>query len=281
MEPLGDIIPLGELPKGRVSTSAEDTYALCGEKYRRQYIGMEKQAPAVPLVKGSAIHGGLAWAASEQIRGKRRPAKKDILEYADQLTGLELSRAEADGQKMEWKAGETLDTLRVDVMRGLDAYESKVGKTLRPVESEQVFFHRPKGKPYEISGKLDIYDEQGFIRDYKTSGRRMDDNAALHNHALTTYQMHVESTGRVVNGLALDGIIIKKGSVEIQQLEVAPRTEAQKAERLQRSDMVVRGIRAGVFVKTDNWQACKWCGFLKDCQPVWYAAKKAADSDGQ
>jgi len=280
-----DVIPLGDLPKGRLSPSAKTTYSVCGEKYRRQYINMERQAPAVPLMRGSVVHMGFSWAASEQIRGMRRPAEKVIVEYADQATGLEVARSESESnQKTEWKNGENLITLRADVRRAVGAYEAQIGKTLRPVESERLFSHRFDGRPYEISGKLDLYDQMGFVRDIKTVGRRMDENAALHSDALTIYQKHVELTGRVVNGLALDGIVLKKDSIEIQPLEIAPRTEAQKAECMDEFDKVVQGIRAGIFVKAndwDNYKACKTCGFLRDCKPEWYAAKKTAVSDGQ
>ncbi len=271
------------LPKNRISHSGRECFVTCPEKWRRQYDVKEKQRPALALIKGNIVHAGLGYAASEQLLHNPRPSIKELMRYTASMVEFEVARSESDsGYKLDWdEEGETIHTLRRQAVRAVEAYEKLIGHTLVPVEAEQMFYMELPGRDYVISGRMDIFDITGFLRDYKTSGKKMEEIIPVISDQLTLYQIHRESkeakAGELkvqIAGLALDAIAITAGGVEVQPLEVPPRTATEKQECLDNFDATVGAIRSGYFPKANNWRVCSWCGYLEDCKPGVYKAAK-------
>lgn len=276
-------IQMMPLPKGRITHSMKGAWLTCPEKCRRQYVLEAKQAPAIPLIKGSAVHAVTGNAMAEQLLGRPRPDLSVLRAKLPDVVKFEVERSEAEtGMKVLWEEEEeTLESLQGACDRALVAYEETIGHKLVPLESEKLFRIKRKSTvvgDYDISGKLDVYDSLQFVRDMKITGKKKDENEAMMSSQLTLYQMYIESTKRVVNGLALDVVVVTDSKAEVQTLEAPPRTEAEKTAMLAQTDDVVGAIRLRVFPKKLDWGCCSWCGYREFCVPDWAKMGKEKDA---
>jgi hypothetical protein len=271
-----------KLPGDRISFSAKNAWQTCGWKYNRSYILGARGDPSTSLVVGSAYHSGQQYAANEQIHGRPRPAIAVMQDYVGEAVFQELTKAQNESRReIEWKEGESLDTLKSDAVRAFTTFERDRGHALEPETIEEYFRLEFENRKYLLTGKLDVWTRQHFVRDFKLTRKKPHALNALMSDQLTGYQIWKESQGFKVAGLALDHIVLRKKDEEVVTQEVPPRTPEQIAAFLDDVDAVVRGIRAGCFPKVNNWQICSWCQHLRECHPDWYEmTRKGENGDG-
>lgn len=272
------------VPKNRLSYSARKEMLTCGFKYERDYIWQSPQGSNSALILGNVVDDALSWADREQIGGKPRPGADVIVKYGVPLVHQKVALEEDRSRKpIEWKDDDTEDSLRKDTEAMIRAYEAYFAGRLHPKLSQEPFCLSFHGTDVQLTGRLDLYTEEGDLIDRKTSTKSLGEADVVTSDQLTFYQIPVEEKKLPVVRVGLHGLIRLQGGVKIQELYTEPRTQAVKDRALAGWLKTVRAIEAGEFAPADDWMTCSWCGYLQECHPEWYAmkmAKKAKKNGG-
>lgn len=126
-----------------ISYSQISTYLKCGEKYRRNYIEMEKLPPNAAMVCGSSIHYGLEVAAKTIIDGGDRLDTETVITLALQY----WEGKKGDINWREWDIQDYKDRLEKYFIKKNKTFESEHKKALKYIDSE----HKKETKKSHLS----------------------------------------------------------------------------------------------------------------------------------
>ena len=275
IQPMISII-LRDLPRDYLSPSAMKTFKTCSQKWLLQYVEQLPQRPVSQLILGSQVHAGLQWADEEQIAKGARPSAKAVADMvADRIPGVIQAEQAKAGMAVEFKEGETVESIALSGHALAKAYEEQLGKTIEPVLVEAQFRLVDGVGGGDLLGRIDLLTKDGLLVDRKTSKRRLSALSALDSHQRVPYTLGAESLGHEVTGFALHGMIKKKGGVEIQVVSAPAPTDDEKAETLADYWATAQAMRTGFYPKVADLQTCSWCAFFQRCRPaVWEESQK-------
>ena len=252
-----------------VSASQVQTYLLCPERFRLQYVACRPPSHrSGDLVFGSAIHGALA-----EYHRRLQASPESPVPCDDLLKAFEqhMSEGQRGPVPVMWEDDNTPDKLDA-IGRGLlEMYHQTVPHhRILAVEKE---FHLPRrdsvsGRDLEecIVGVVDVVEQDAdgivWITELKTAGRRFDDIRLSYDHQATIYGIARATLGYPEAHVRFRVLLkTKKPAIESYELR---RDGLQIAETKRVVHQVLRAVDAGIFYPQRGWQ-CANCPYRAAC----------------
>lgn len=254
--------------KKYLSPTQLDTYARCGEQYRRRYLLGDKVPPGIAALKGRAVHKGAETNWRQKIESHADLSASQIKEasaaaFEDEKKGGFLLTADEQSQGLQKTLGVALD--RTVVLANV--FAEKVAPIHQPKLVEETFRIEIPHAPFDISGRLDMMNDKNAISDLKTSGKRKSQSEVDDSVQLTIYSIGGQAlTGSPVENVELD-VLVDTKEPQHQKL-VSTRGRKDFEALVNRINMVTRGIEAGVFtpaVPGSYYCSPRWCGYWSTC----------------
>lgn len=241
-----------------LSASSITTFLRCGVQWEYGYVKQIKAAPTVKQSLGIAAHE----AFEENMLGKLvstidlpEQAVLDVFSGAYDRLLLEVEDpAEDPGQAKD------------QGVRLIQKQHREIAPGIMPVLVEAPILIEVDGIPY--SGSIDLTDDKGRVRDWKTSARKPTDGGT-YQLAMTGYALGYRSlTGLVETDVQLDFLVRYKvkdpayypipagGPVSDGAVAVFADTVARVYEAINAGRFTPNGLTSG---------ACSWCGYKAMC----------------
>jgi hypothetical protein len=268
----------------QVSHTKLNMFSRCGEQYRRRYILGHRMPPSVSLLVGRAVDRSVTANLQNKIDTKQlqpldvvSDMARDVVK-ADLEQGFVLSEEEAQEGLTKVK-GEAIDKS----VRLAQLHATSVAPAIEPVAVQRgLSVTLQREQPVEVVALLDC-QEEGRVRDSKTSAKSPNKNEAHRSMQLSIYAM----AGRVHDGetpsLVLDYLVDTKVPKAVS-LETT-RGPKDFATLLNRIDAFVAAHNTGVFMPTNPdswWCSPDYCGYFDTCRYVRrpeHVALQGADFD--
>jgi hypothetical protein len=278
-----------------LSFSQLSMYLRCSMQYYFRYVVGLKERPKVSLSLGKGGHAALEWNTKVKLRtGADAPTDEVVQKASDvmdhYLTDLPPSEIEKDVEPGGHK-DKLLQATRIYRMRDAPA--------IRPISAEVEFnldmnLLQPEGsepltEPIRIvNGKIDVlYDDYETrvvshpdairvgVEDYKYVTRKKTQTEVNISPQITLYVAWLKTiTGKwpTKAGLRMmhpgtkenppDSIVLNREAEHMTGAALTRRL-ARLAYQFRTAE---RGIRAGIYLPTDDPITCSWCGFRERCQ---------------
>jgi Uncharacterized protein conserved in archaea len=259
--------------KRRVFSSTQLTMLQrCGMQYFYRYVEGIKMAPTVALLRGSAVHTGVAVNLRQKIKSGVELPVDDVKDAARDAVDAafmgEIALTEEERSRgMSLIKGDTKD-----MAIGLAALHTlKVSPTFQPVAVEKQITLRtdPAIFPMDLTGIIDVEDDAAAVRDTKTSSKAPNEDAAETSEQLTMYALLYQAEkGRLPSEVVLDTLVRTKGGKETPYLNKSARTEADLHRLTLRLGKAAEAIEKEVFIPTNPeswWCSANWCGYYNIC----------------
>lgn len=241
----------------------------CAMQYYFRYVEGLVKPPASAMILGRGVH-----ASSE----------KDLISKRDYGSLLPLEAVidtAADTINKEWdESGVDLDdkerVIGEDRIRGetidmavkmASLHHQKLAPDLNPKHIERPFTVELKGYPVDLSGTIDLQEEDTTLRDLKTRKDNPPDFFADGMLDPSFYGLAVK---------ALDGEFPKRYAIDFLVKKRVPKLYTQFTERhegsyrslLMRIEVISRAIQSGIFTpcNADSWTCSRaFCGYYDIC----------------
>jgi CRISPR/Cas system-associated exonuclease Cas4 (RecB family) len=267
--------------KPQLHVSMIDQFARCGIQFQRRYgyrFGIwdreEIIPPGVALVTGIAVHKAVednlknklatgALLPTQQVQDSARDAVNGL--WAE---GVLLTEEEALDSK--GALGSTVDqTVALATL-----HHQIVAPKIEPAAIEERFVISLKNYPFDLSGKKDVREKSGCLRDTKTAAATPPQDAArTMQNAMYSLAEKVER-GAYPDTVTLDYLIkTKTPKYEARIVKPDDAFVQPLLRRVERVTEIIESVKAGkqALMPADpsNW-ACsaKYCGYARTC-PFW------------
>ena len=255
--------------KPKLHKSQLAMFSRCPRQYMYRYVENIILPPATAMLAGTGVHAS----AAQDLTAKRDTGKLLSLSQVTEMAAATV--------KAEWeKTGVMLDTGEILVgekqVRGetvdtavalAKLHHKELAPGLEPRHIERPFTVELNGFPVDMSGRLDLQETNGTLRDLKTRSASPPAGLADSSLDLTFYGMAAKALdGQAPPILALDCLVKTK----IPKLVTQTTTRSDVAYRalLLRIEAVSTAIESGSFPPCDpeNWCcAAKCCGYFTIC----------------
>lgn len=177
------------LPVAHLSVSSIKTYLDCSLAWYRKYVLREYEPPNGPMILGSSVGAAEGHAHQEQIDTGQRPGVDDVLDLFSDELDERIAREEID-----WR-DDTPGSLKDAGIGAVQAYESTVAPLVHPVSVEREFQLSFEGVEWNVTGYLDLEEEDGAVCDLKVKGRKLNPAEARTDIQPTTYLLARRAEG--------------------------------------------------------------------------------------
>jgi len=242
----------------------------CGEQYYRRYIKGEIIPPGVAIIVGSSTHKTIEVNLKNKIE-KKQLLNLDIIkdlardEVTKRFEGEILLSEEEKSKGKEAVKGEAIDF----AVSCSEAHAKELAPKIEPIAIEKTFYLDIPNNPFQISGTIDILEENK-IRDTKTTSRFVKGTADK-SLQLTMYSLAEKITeNKKIKKLCLDFLVKRKDGTEVIT-EETKRDDKDFEVLLARIENALNQLKAGIFPPTnpENWWCSeKFCGYYKTCKYV-------------
>ncbi len=271
----------GEI-KPSLSDSALAMLYRCGRQFEFRYVENIKVPPGSALIVGISTHDSVA----NNLRMKKDTGFLLPLEQvkdtaSDQVKGLweqgvKLSKDEIKEGPKKAKA-EAIDTAV-----GLSAlHHGELAPKIKPKEVERFFRVELIGYPMDLTGRIDIEEEDDSLRDTKTSARSPSQADVDASDQVTIYSLGktivdgatpeqlakaFSVTQRITERKLTMDYLVKTKVKKVVSLETK-RTEAHLHRIFRLIEQAVVVIEKGAFMPNPNgwWCSKSWCGYWDRC----------------
>lgn len=256
--------------KPHMSISSLQMLQKCGVQFEFRYVRGIKSPPGVALVIGKGVHA----AAEGNLRNK--------LEWGELLPVDAVRDTARDATAKLWSKDEPVRTEEdpdqgeaIDAAVGLSTmHHLHLAPKIEPVALERGFRLEMPGAPFDIVGYVDV-EEEGRIRDLKTTTKAPQENAARISDQLTLYHLNATVRGEPAKTVALDHLVKTKAPKVVTQ--ESTRSAVDHTRLMARFEAAARAIASGSFVPAaaDSW-ACspRFCGYWDRC--AWGSRKQVS-----
>jgi len=251
-----------------VSPSAVNTFAKCGEQYRRRYVEGEKIPPGVALHVGTGVHGAAEENHKAKIESKEdepedvikdaaRDKYKKSLSQGVYLTPEEKSRKDkvlGEGQDM------------AVTLAGL--YRRSLAPQIQPIHVEKFVRIEVDELPVPILGVLDVTTEE-WVPDLKTAKKSWRQDQADGNLQLAVYKRAFRELTEQDPMVSLE-VLVNLKEPKHQHI-IADVTDADFDAFVRRAQQMLQSVRAGIFPPADpSHFICdpRWCGYWWTCSYI-------------
>lgn len=190
----------------------------------------------------------------------------------DEVLAVTSDEFEKLAIETEWDADEPKDGAKDQAIKLSRLHFEQVAPQINPVSVQEEFVVEMEGLDYDVGGAIDLTDQNGFIRDTKTSSRQASGRYQIErSFQPTMYSFAYEAVhGKKPKGFVFD--ILKKPSVKL------PAEYEQRTGIVTDSDVnwlfnsinrVHTAIGAGVALPAPEgawWCSKDWCGYWSMCK---------------
>lgn len=252
--------------KPALSISQLDMLSKCGEQYRRRYVERERIAPGAALIVGKSVDKSVDVNMQSKIDTGTLVSSEQISDVARDTIAEEWDKGEVaivDGDTQEKaRAGAIDKAVRLSLLHAKEA-----APLIQPRIVQRNWRIDLQAYPVDITGKTDIEEINGTIRDTKTSGKSPRQDEAHVSDQLTMYAL----ARRVIDGdaevkVALDYLVDLKTPKFVARESI--RKDDDFRVMLRRIETGIKAIESGIFVparQADWWCSLKWCGYAPTC----------------
>lgn len=238
-----------------LSASSLQTFFRCGHQWYLSHVVRLREPPNVRQVIGVATHSAIEHNMIQKITSRSDVTSEEM----EDVFASNYDSLVADVEKPDEDLGEAKDS-GIKLVR---LHRRQVSPTIQPVWVEKAGQLEIDGVPY--SWVVDLADDQGRIRDTKTTVRRK----RLEDYALqmTGYALgYRQETGQKETGIVIDALIRTKipyywklegGSVNDRAEQAFSDTVQAAYSAIESGNFVPNGLTNG---------ACSWCGYARICK---------------
>lgn len=275
-----------------MSFSQLSMYLRCSMQYYFRYILGMKDRPKVSLSIGKGGHEALEWNTKTKIKTGEDAPEEAVIQRASDFIDHYLRELPPSEYEKDVEPGETKDKY----LSATRVFRKRDAPKIKPIGAEvefnldlNEFDPEPLPEPIRVvNGKIDLLSDDtetvivtspDIIRvavdDYKFVSRKRSQEEVNLSPQLTLYgtvvkkltgkwptklgykQMHPGTTKEPPNSIPLlrDPALMTPEALTARMRRLV--YQFRKAEE---------GIRAGIFVPTDDPKTCSWCGFRDRCQ---------------
>lgn len=256
-----------KLPTGYLSVSQVKKFLKCPKQYEYKYINKMKETKGSGLVLGSAFHRGMQMASIKKVVEGEILQTKDVLDIYSESFDYQV-----ENHDIEWGEDDP-DKVKDDGSQMMEKFYDEVGVLFTPklnhegmpmVEQKHVFDIVP-GLPTMVY--MDMVDEHGIVRDYKTSKKSPSKNIIDETIQLPVYSLaYRDLIGEKEKGISLDYAINLKKEKKIMQMTSGPVAD-ERNDRVKETFVgVAKQINAGIFYPNEESNACGYCSFKDICK---------------
>lgn len=252
-----------------LSPTQISTWKDCPALYEQVYVHGRRQAPSGSMHLGSSFHKA-AEAHNRHKVSTRTDLPMDELEdrYTDAFRAVPSS-------EIHWD--ESADDVYDDGAKIVRLFGQTSAREVQPVHVEQrVLVPLEADEPLPpLLTVLDLIDDKGAIRDYKTSGKAPSAGTAADSEQLTAYALaHKSAFGHMPSALVLDYFIRPQAKRPLGFREQQPTTRGEGQLGIYLQDVravasqIAHARQTGLFpyAATSSWKCAeKFCGFWKTC----------------
>lgn len=263
-----------------ISPSGLDTFAKCGEKYRRRYVERDyRRVYGVGMLIGKGVHAGAEADSRHKIEQEKPLPKAETVEIA--VAGYE---AEQDAEDTEFVNDEQAPAGPADFAAGKDK-TARVAETYADDVSPAIVRPRFVEEPFELTlptadpekrflvrGIIDLATWDGDVVDLKITGKRWNQDRIDESFQHTVYGWgHKILTGEYPTRFAVENLVhFKRKAPERNRLD-SGRGEGDYRAAWNRLAETAATIEAGRFPPAPLgawWCSAKWCEYFHDCPYV-------------
>lgn len=258
-----------------ISPTQINMYTKCGEQYRRRYVLGERIPPGISLIKGISVHKGAELNFTQKIESRVDLKTDEVvdcsvatMEGTIKHEGLNLSEEE-QGRGKDIVVGEAKDsTVRMAKLFMEGGKDSPaVAPKYQPAEVETKQTIEIDGSSHNLSGVLDLIDDQGRIVDLKTSMKSKNQNEVDTSGQLTFYSMLYRAKFKKdPKSLIIENLVDSK-TPKINTFETK-RDMGDYEAMINRINKVLEGINKGIYMPANEgswWCHKNWCGYHSSC----------------
>jgi hypothetical protein len=236
-----------------LSPTQVQTFTECSARWYFRYAVRLPDPKNANLALGIAVHDAIAYTLKAKMAGAAIEPAEAAAEFSDAFEAqLEDAILRDDDNPAELRA-----TGRALVSR----YVAEVAPRIRPAAVEESVEGTIAG--VRVQGKIDIREQDGTLRDIKTSSRRPSGVAAAHAFQLATYR---QITPKASNVAVVDTLVKTK---QPQLVQIEHRIDDQEIRQTQiMYPLVQDAMRGELYVPNRASTLCsrKSCAFWKACQ---------------
>ena len=238
-----------------LSPSAISMWLRCPRQYEYRYVKGQKRPPDGGLVAGVAFHN----TAESALIVKR---DEDRLVTGEEAADLARDEAEAGLEDAVLEEGQTAGSIKDKAARLSEAWAENMLPDQKPRHVEQSW--EIMVDDVKVIGRVDMVDEDGIVKDWKTSSKAPPSPATLASNPQTG--LYAEATG--AESVTYAYIVDKKAGVDCVEVPVpADLTAVSKDLSKQLVVDVASAVRSGVFPRNQTgwWCSPRWCGYYAEC----------------
>lgn len=275
-----------------LSFSQISMYMRCSMQYWFRYIEGLKDRPKVSLAIGKGGHAALEKSVKRKLRTGETVSPDETVQWASDFMDLELLALPRSEYEKDVEPGETKDKF----LAATRVFQTRDAPSIRPIAAEVEFnldMNEFQPEPLEepirvVNGKIDVlFDdfgkilvpEPGLVRvgveDYKYVGKKRSQAEVNLSPQISLYNTVVKkltglwpthggyrqfTPGNTKEGP--DSTIVARDA----ELMTPAAQEARMRRLAYQFRKVEEGIRAAIFIPTDNPITCSWCGYRERCQ---------------
>lgn len=241
-----------------LSSSRVTAYLHCPFAYRQRYEDENYKLPNGKMTRGLAVHKTIEFNFRQKFTSHRDLSTSWLKEYYAE----DFEQTETDF------VNEDSGVLKDGGINALDEYQKVVAPGVQPVEVEEKFVMTFKNAPLRFTGRIDLVDTEGYLRETKTTSKSL--KAPRQDH-LTQMFFYFLAYGRKKGNANLkarfDYAVCLKKSAKIISFD-AKVTESDEKLALTTLASVANGIKKGVFFhnRGDNFCSRRYCAYWPECE---------------
>ena len=231
----------------------------------RHVLGL-KMPPAKAFAQGRSVHSSLETHYNQKLQDRKGLPLDEIINIYDKSLISEQETYEADFAETssflppEYIKNETetnFSEMRDVGTKGLVVYKQEIDPGLMPKEVETKFALATES--VDITGRIDIIDTDGFIRDHKTSKRAPQADDAEDDDQLKIYDLAFRTRyGYKPKGYRKDFIVLTK-TPKIVSCKADPMTDYRQKELLRNLNSMIQIMELTIEKNLwHNWTVEKW-----------------------
>ena len=241
-----------------LSSSRVTAYLHCPYAYRQRYIDENYKLPNASMTRGLVFHDTLKFNFRQKYRTHADLPVNHLKEYFAE----DFDQTEADFQKED--PGVFKDT----GISALEEYQKVVAPHVQPVEVEEKFVMDFKRVPWSFTGRIDLLDDKGYLRETKTTSKGLSYPKEDHLTQLYFYFLAYRLRKRM-DGLKarFDYNVCGQKQPRVISFDVEV-TETHEKHALSLLAGVADGIQKEVFFhnRGDNFCRRRYCSYWAECE---------------
>jgi CRISPR/Cas system-associated exonuclease Cas4 (RecB family) len=240
-----------------LSASQIGQYRRCSLAWFLRYRCNLKFKPPAVLLKGRAVHAGIAAGLNAKIQSGGAMPPVDVVMQAAADT------VDQHAPFTVFEDGEQPGDLKDRTVRLAALHHKVIMPQIQPaLVEEELRYEIAPG--IQMLGFVDCVETDGTIRDAKVSGRRpTEDNGLAVDFQLASYVMGVEAQGIPATKIVMDHLVDLKSPVAEPVVLDRAAVDTDRARAVAQS--VAHQIATQQVVPTDDMKTCSWCEFRKIC----------------